>query len=572
MIRCIGFNLKLTALALALGLSGQAFAASSDDNPISVAQTRILVNTIISDLIKEGTIGSYNAGFGIAISDSNVISNTLIYTGINGITVNGTTISHNFVSPNDTIRITPTGGGTGANIVGNYENGTGIVIEGNKISATGASEAYTGVGAIDVTGAEISSVFTGVNGVHVDNTNAIISGIYQPGNTTMLVGSGVITGNYQNATDGTVKIINENEITGGYVGGVGIQIDGNTISSLGPSQAYTGEGGIEVDNVTNIISQVFTSSNGSILITSDGDFKGNYKQGAGIAIDNTTGTISGDYREEPGSGITVSANAVIGQNFASSDSSIIINGSDIIGNYQTADTTLDITGNQIRGNYQNAADSTVIISNTNQITGNYSSSDGSLTFTNNDVTLTRYAIGDQREGGTIFYLDETGRHGLMLQSTAITTQAIAGFTGSGTITGQALANGVGAGMVNSQFWLYLLDVTGLASQNTAVGFALSQSTTSTGGLCPPPSSSTTAGPTCYGGWYLPSVAELQLLFLSGIVQALNCGSLYAWSSSAVAPYDRPDVYIVNVTPGSGDVQVENTSASPGHCVLPIRQF
>ncbi|MDF1685037.1 MAG: hypothetical protein P1U36_10340 [Legionellaceae bacterium] len=180
-----------------------------------------------------------------------------------------------------------------------------------------------------------------------------------------------------------------------------------------------------------------------------------------------------------------------------------------------------------------------------------------------------YTIGDTLEGGTIFYLDATNRHGLMVLTTSLTPEVTALFNASGSTSadGTAISPGIGGGQVNSQYWYsYFQSQDFMTSFSTsAVGYSLSQAPTEAGGSCP------LDGVTlCYSGWYLPSISELQILHSqsSTIIPACTSGTGTAWSSSSSGT--STDVYTLQLVTGATSLTSIN-SATP-LCVLPVRQF
>ncbi len=178
-----------------------------------------------------------------------------------------------------------------------------------------------------------------------------------------------------------------------------------------------------------------------------------------------------------------------------------------------------------------------------------------------------YKVGDRLQGGTIFYLDATKRHGLMVLTQDLSNQAAAGFSFGTVAQGQGLANGIGGGLINSQYWYSLVQSASPGSDisDIASGFTLNVSVDENSNNCP------NDGVTkCFSGWYLPSAAELQMLYSSGFV-TINCaGPTTAWSSTSNSPYPNTTVFVVDFTTG-----VMSTAAIAGgglRCVLPIRQF
>lgn len=151
------------------------------------------------------------------------------------------------------------------------------------------------------------------------------------------------------------------------------------------------------------------------------------------------------------------------------------------------------------------------------------------------------AIGDTYQGGIIFYLDETGCHGLMCapsdQSSNLVFKPIpadGGFTGS-------RGDGLGAGRMNTAVCVTHYegyeDFSGCAA-NVCAKYTL------------------TSGGVEYGDWYLPSLYELELMYNNvGQGNALGLGNVanfafdVYWSSieSGTAPADAWRFYFVTGT-------------------------
>ena len=133
------------------------------------------------------------------------------------------------------------------------------------------------------------------------------------------------------------------------------------------------------------------------------------------------------------------------------------------------------------------------------------------------------AIGDTYQGGTIFYLDASGCHGLIAaDSNQINgINGIRWYGGSMTIT-RARADGIGAGLKNTSIII--------ANQGPVDGGGFAAT------VCN--EHSVTVGGVTYGDWYLPSIYELNLMYLNiGPGNALGLGNIgvfsthYYWSST-----------------------------------------
>lgn len=142
------------------------------------------------------------------------------------------------------------------------------------------------------------------------------------------------------------------------------------------------------------------------------------------------------------------------------------------------------------------------------------------------ITELKHHIGEVYQGGVVFWVDDSQQHGLVAALHPNIHAAVAWRNGeSGDKTTNARANGIFAGLSNTQLIISeqtIDDQEGQFAALVAYQFAVQND-----GL--------TACDTkhhCYGNWYLPSLAELQMvrnnLYLHGIGQWI--AGLY-WSSS-----------------------------------------
>ncbi len=115
------------------------------------------------------------------------------------------------------------------------------------------------------------------------------------------------------------------------------------------------------------------------------------------------------------------------------------------------------------------------------------------------------AIGDSYQGGIIFWLDNTGQHGL-IAATADQSTGMQWYNGSYTIT-NAVRDGVGAGKYNTER---------VIANQGAGSYAAQLCANYQGGG--------------YGDWYLPSKYELSLLYLQKTAVG-GFASAYYWSST-----------------------------------------
>ena len=156
----------------------------------------------------------------------------------------------------------------------------------------------------------------------------------------------------------------------------------------------------------------------------------------------------------------------------------------------------------------------------------------------NEIAVTpELAIGDMYQGGVVFYLDDTKRHGLAVAINGTTNARFYSAPSPQGATPAQLrlytqANGVGAGRSNTITMTNAQSVSSVTFGATVGPTAMAQSIHATTGKqegCTLPeadasSSTGTTGdveliPDCVGGWYLPSVQEMFLL--AGNIFAVN---------------------------------------------------
>jgi len=153
--------------------------------------------------------------------------------------------------------------------------------------------------------------------------------------------------------------------------------------------------------------------------------------------------------------------------------------------------------------------------------------------------VTTYKVGEFEQGGVIFWVDNTGQHGLVC---AINDQSTAmrWFAGTNGYT-QARGNGIYAGMANTT--IIIASQVAIGDDNDPYAARLcNQLQVAQDGIQ-------------YGDWYLPSRGELNLVYLNkGVINSTainNGGTAFAdefyWSSRE---YDSRNAYEQNFEEGS----------------------
>ena len=124
------------------------------------------------------------------------------------------------------------------------------------------------------------------------------------------------------------------------------------------------------------------------------------------------------------------------------------------------------------------------------------------------------SIGDIYQGGIIFWLDDSGEHGLVA---AISDQnTVQWYNGSFTNT-EARGDGVGGGEMNT-----MLIIANLGNDSNAYAAGVCANLVITDGVVD------------YGDWYLPSKYELNLMYTNLHLAGLgNFNTLSYWSSTEI---------------------------------------
>ena len=125
----------------------------------------------------------------------------------------------------------------------------------------------------------------------------------------------------------------------------------------------------------------------------------------------------------------------------------------------------------------------------------------------------KHQIGENFGGGKVFWLDETGKHGLVAALDDQSAKGIAWNPGKAVVTG-ADADGISSGLNNSE---KIVGAQGKSDQYAA-RLCLDHSVASNGAV--------------YDDWYLPSKFELNLLFQQRmVIGGFNTGGGIYWSST-----------------------------------------
>lgn len=163
--------------------------------------------------------------------------------------------------------------------------------------------------------------------------------------------------------------------------------------------------------------------------------------------------------------------------------------------------------------------------------GTYTAGDG-ITIEGDVIKMSRisHQIGEEYRGGLVFYVDESGQHGLIASKIDVNGQGIQWRNGaSGNKITNARGDGIGAGESNTRVIIAAQTIDNQSGVFAALQAANFQVLEDGVTPCKTPIA---VGYTCYGGWYLPSAFELQLLHTN--LHLSNLSSFapeFYWSST-----------------------------------------
>ncbi|HCX3504803.1 TPA: DUF1566 domain-containing protein [Legionella pneumophila] len=169
--------------------------------------------------------------------------------------------------------------------------------------------------------------------------------------------------------------------------------------------------------------------------------------------------------------------------------------------------------------------------------GTYKAGEG-IEISNSEIktTLTHH-IGEEYNGGIIFWVDKTGQHGLIASKTDLNNnEGIQWRNGeSGNKVTNARADGVYAGESNTR--LIIAQQTIDNQSGSFAALLAANYRVLPDGITPCPIGSSLSEP-CYGGWYLPSASELALLYHNLHAQGITSFVPdYYWSSTEASVSD-----------------------------------
>lgn len=315
-----------------------------------------------------------------------------------------------------------------------------------------------------------------------------------------------------------------------YVAGIGVSVSGSTITNTAPNQ------------IVNISSTGISTVSGTYpnytLNTP------NHTAGVGIAVVGNTITNTA-----PNQTVNISAtgistvtgtypNYTVNTPNHTAGSGIAVVGNTITNTAPNQTVTINGSGNtSVSGTYPNFSIGSPIY-----IAGN------GISIISNTISISNptLTIGSTFAGGVVFYLDATGKHGLVC---AINDQGTNNWIPSTTWTNTA---------IYSSFDCY-----NCGEANSRIASNLFGSVSSAFQVC----SAYSTG--IYSDWYLPSRYELTLMYLN--LKTIGLGSFsngWYWTSTESGPQTA---WVINFTNGSYSAGYSKWG-SPGVIVRPIRAF
>lgn len=166
-------------------------------------------------------------------------------------------------------------------------------------------------------------------------------------------------------------------------------------------------------------------------------------------------------------------------------------------------------------------------------------------------------IGEEYHGGLVFYVDETGQHGLISSKIDVGGQGVQWRNGAaGNKVTNARGDGIAAGETNTRLIIAQQTIdnqNGVFAALTAAHFQVLED-----GVTPCQTPIAPEGQ-CYGGWYLPSAFELQLL--RNNIHQTNLSAFapdFYWSSTEASV---ANAWLINFS--TGELSANNKSNTIG---------
>lgn len=177
----------------------------------------------------------------------------------------------------------------------------------------------------------------------------------------------------------------------------------------------------------------------------------------------------------------------------------------------------------------------------------------------------QHTIGEEYRGGVVFFVDETGQHGLIASKADVNGEGMQWRNGaSGNKVTNARGDGIGAGETNTRLIIAQQTIDNQKGEFAALQAANFQVLGDGYTPCKTPIATDLI---CYGGWYLPSAFELQLMHRN--LHERNLSSFapeYYWSSTEA---NVSNAWLINFS--NGEITASSKSNTYGR-VRPITHF
>jgi hypothetical protein len=234
------------------------------------------------------------------------------------------------------------------------------------------------------------------------------------------------------------------------------------------------------------------------------------------------------------------------------------------------------TGSRIAYGFRNSDDEHLmdVISNGNvgigttepksklTVNGTIESSSGGIKFPDGTVQVTKavtsvkYNIGDFAQGGVVFWVDETGQHGLVCDKADLPIAQLKWAPGTDLNT-MAYGDGPFAGEMNTAI---IISIQGYGNGTTYAALECSKLKVTENGKT-------------YGDWYLPSIGELKIIesnlsIINSTASANGGHNFYGGYYYSSTEYDSQYVWCIVFTDGT----IVTHNKYVGVAVRAIRQF
>ncbi|MHA3320879.1 DUF1566 domain-containing protein [Legionella pneumophila] len=191
--------------------------------------------------------------------------------------------------------------------------------------------------------------------------------------------------------------------------------------------------------------------------------------------------------------------------------------------------------------------------------GTYTAGEGIEIIDGEIKTTAHHHIGEEYNGGIVFWVDATGEHGLIASKNDLNNnQGIQWRNGdSGNKVTNARADGVFAGEANTR--IIIAQQTIDNQSGTFAALLAANHRVQADGITPCPQPGTESE-TCYGGWYLPSAYELTLMQRNLQAPGLSAFAPdFYWSSTESSVNDA---WLQNFS--TGELVMNGKASTLGH--------